>query len=68
VRLASTTEVKLASLIRRSRPSLVTPALETSTSTGPSSASTAAKAASTEAVEVTSHCTAKKPSGGGDEW
>ncbi len=44
------------------------PALETSTSTGPNSASTAANAASTDSVEVTSHCTPKKPSGGGEEW
>ena len=29
------TDVKSSSLMRRSRPSLVTPALETSTSTGP---------------------------------
>ena len=35
VRLASITDVKSSSLIRSSRPSLVMPAFETSTSTGP---------------------------------
>ena len=40
------------------------PALETSTSTGPCSASTALNAASTEAASVTSHWTANSPSTG----
>src|SRR5579875_3897350 len=38
------------------------PALATSTSTGPSSASTRSKAASTSAPEVTSHGTVRSPS------
>ena len=62
------TEVKSSSLIRRSRPSLVMPALETRISTGPNSASTALNAASTDSPEVTSHCTPNSPSGGGEEW
>ncbi len=61
------TDAKSASLIRSSSPSLVMPALDTSTSTGPNSASTASNAASTDSAEVTSQCTANRPSGGGDE-
>ena len=61
------TEAKSVSLMRSKRPSLVIPALETSTSTGPSSASIESKAAPTDSAEVTSHATAKTPSGGGDE-
>ena len=68
VRLASSTDAKSSSLIRRSNPSFVTPAFETSTSTvPPKCSSTAANAASTCAESVTSHCTPNKPSGGGDE-
>ena len=48
VRLVSSTSAKASSLISASSVSRVTPALATSTSTGPWSASTAAKAASTE--------------------
>ncbi len=62
------TLVKSSSLIRSSSPSLVTPALETSTSTGPPKcSSTAANAASTSADDVTSHFTPNSPSGGSDE-
>ena len=39
------------------------PALATTTSTGPYSASTAVNAASTESGSVTSHCTPNSPSG-----
>ena len=69
VRLASMTLAKSSSLIRNSKPSRVTPAFDTSTSTSPpNSASIAANAASTCSVLVTSHATPKKPAGGGDEW
>ena len=62
------TLVKSSSLIRSSSPSLLMPALDTSTSTGPPKcSSTAAKAASTSAVDVTSHFTPNSPSGGSDE-
>ena len=61
------TLAKSSSLMRSSRPSFVTPAFDTSTSTGPpNSASTAANAASTCAPSVTSHCTPNSPSGGGE--
>jgi hypothetical protein len=44
------------------------PAFETNTSTvPPKCSSTAVKAASTCSPEVTSHCTPKKSSGGGEE-
>ena len=59
-----------SSLIRISRPSLVTPALATSTSIGPPSFSSASvKAASTDAVSVTSQRTPTRPSGASpDRW
>ncbi len=57
------TSVKASSPIRMSSPSRVMPALLTSTSTGPWCSSTAVKAASTSALEVTSHCTPNRPSG-----
>ena len=63
VRLVSTTPVNCSSDIRISSVSSVMPALATSTSTGPSSASTAVKAASTEAESVTSQRTPNSPSG-----
>jgi len=53
--------------MRNKRPSLVIPALETNTSTGPNSASTDLNASSTESIDVTSHLTANNPSGGGEE-
>ena len=46
---------------------LVMPAFDTRISTGPKCCSTAVNAASTSAVLVTSHFTAKNPSGGGLE-
>ena len=56
------TDVKSSSLIRSSRPSLVMPAFDTSTSTvPPNSASTASKAASTSVDDVTSHLTREEP-------
>ncbi len=64
VRLVSMTFDQSSSLIRRSRVSWVTPALATSTSTGPWAASISANAASTDAGSVTSHLTASTPSGG----
>ena len=59
-----------SSLIRISRPSLVTPALATSTSIGPPSFSSASvNAASTDAVSVTSQRTPTRPSGASpDRW
>ena len=58
------TAVKSSSLMRRSRPSRVMPAFDTSTSTGPPKcSSTAAKAASTSGVDVTSHLHAEQPVG-----
>ena len=66
VRLVSMTDVNASSLIRSSSPSWVTPAFETSTSTGPNCSSTALKAASTLSVERTSHDTPNSPSGGGE--
>ncbi len=68
MRLASITDVKSSSLMRRSSPSLVTPALDTSTSTGPYCSSTALNAASTDSPEVTSQATPNRPSGGGELW
>ena len=68
VRLASMTPVKSASLIRSRSMSLLTPAFETSTSTGPPKCSSiAAKALSTSADDVTSHLTPNSPSGGSEE-
>ena len=64
-RLVSSTDPKVSSSIRSSSWSAVIPALATSTSTLPCSASTAEKAASTSTAEVTSHLTASSPSGGG---
>lgn len=60
VRLVSTTSVNCSSVIRSSSVSAVMPALATSTSTGPSSASTAVNAASMEAASVTSARTANR--------
>jgi hypothetical protein len=67
VRLVSSTSAKASSLISASSVSRVTPALATSTSTGPWSASTAAKAASTEVPSRTSHRTTASPSTGSPE-
>ncbi len=67
-RLVSTTVSQSSSLIRMRSPSLVTPALATSTSTGPPSFSSASvNAASTEAVSVTSQRTPMSPSGASPE-
>ena len=66
-RLVSTTEVNSSSVIRMISWSLVTPALATSTSTGPCSASASVKAVSTDAASVTSHRTPNRPSGGSPE-
>src|SRR4051812_21232887 len=63
VRFASTTFAKDSSDMRSSSVSSVVPALETSTWTGPSSASTTLNAASTCSPEVTSHSTPNSPSG-----
>ncbi len=63
VRLVSTTLVKSSSDMRSSSWSFVMPAFATSTSIGPSSASTCVKAASTDAVSVMSACTVRAPSG-----
>ena len=62
-RLVATTESKSSSLIRISSVSFVMPAFATTTSTGPSSASTTRNAASSDAASVTSACTASTPSG-----
>jgi hypothetical protein len=68
VRLASTTEEKSSSDMRRSKPSRVMPAFDTRISTGPPKcSSTALNAASTSSFDVTSQRTAKNCSGGGDE-
>src|SRR5690606_3425458 len=64
VRFVSTTSVKSDSAIRNRSVSRVMPALATRTSTGPWVASTSSKAASTDAVSVTSHRTPDRPSGG----
>ena len=48
--------------------SALTPALDTRTSTGPSSSSTRAKAASTSSLEVTSQRTDRNPSTGSPRW
>ena len=53
-----------SSLIRSTSVSAVIPAFATSTSTGPCAASISAKAASTDSASVTSHFTARTPSGG----
>ena len=63
VRLVSMTLSQSSSLIRMSRVSRVTPALATSTSTGPSCDSTAAKAASTCSTSVMSQRTPRIPGG-----
>src|SRR5664280_2341297 len=69
VRLASSTRVKVSSLIRSSRLSSVIPAFDTSTSIGPWDFSTSVKAASMLAGSVTSHTTPASPSGGSpDRW
>ena len=62
LRLASMTSMKSSSLMRRTRPSLVMPALETRISTGPSFSSTSDTAASTDAESVTSACTTRRSS------
>ena len=59
VRLASMTFSNFSSLIRMRSMSAVTPALDTSTSTGPWCSSTSVNAASTAALSVTSHCDAR---------
>src|SRR6476620_1879854 len=67
-RLVSMTLSNSSSLMRMSSWSAVMPALATRTSTGPPSSSSAlAKAASTEAVSVTSQMTPCNPSGGSPE-
>src|SRR5690242_15333305 len=63
VRLASITLVNDSSLIRMSSPSSVTPALDTSTCTGPCFSSTSVKAASTAAASVTSQRTGRNSPG-----
>ena len=63
VRLVAITASQSSSDIRISRVSRVMPALATSTSTGPSAASTWANAASTWPASVTSHWTPSTPSG-----
>ena len=63
VRLVSMTDDQSSSLIRRSRVSLVMPALATSTSTGPWASSTCLNAASTASGSVMSHRTSSAPSG-----
>ena len=71
VRLASMTLVNDSSLIRMSSPSSVTPALDTSTCTGPCFSSTSVKAASTAAASVTSHRTGRNSPGSpsvGPRW
>ena len=62
-RFVSMTEVKSSSVIRMSKVSLVMPALATTTSTGPSSASIVLNAVSMEAASVTSARTVKLPVG-----
>ena len=62
-RFVSTTVSNSSSLIRISRVSLVMPAFATTTSTGPSSASTWLNAASTDAASVTSARTVSAPAG-----
>src|SRR5215468_1247009 len=66
-RLVSSTSAKSSSPISASSVSRVTPALATSTSTGPWLASTAEKAASTDAASRTSHRTTATPSTGSPE-
>jgi hypothetical protein len=63
----SITDVNASSLIRSSSPSFVTPAFDTSTSTGPSCSSICVNAESTLSAERTSHATPNRSSGGGDE-
>ena len=63
VRLTSMTSSNSSSVIRMSSWSRVTPALATSTSTGPCAASISANAASTLAVSRTSPTTPRTPSG-----
>ena len=67
VRFASSTGLKVSSLIRSSRVSSVMPALDTSTSTGPWVFSTSVNAASMLAASVTSQITPASPSGGSPE-
>ena len=62
-RFVSTTAEKSSSDIRMMSWSRVIPALATSTSTGPCSASTCSKAASTDAGSVTSQRTPNRPAG-----
>ena len=63
VRFVSMTVSQSSSDMRMSSVSFVTPALATRISTGPSSASTAVKAASTCSWSVMSHCSPSTPSG-----
>ena len=63
-RLVSTTSLKSSSLISASSWSRVTPALATSTSTGPCASSAALNAASTAAGSRTSQATAVSPGTG----
>src|SRR5690625_5626009 len=63
VRLASMTFWNLSSVIRMRNASAETPALATTTSTGPWCSSTAVNAASTAAESVTSQTTPNSPSG-----
>ena len=67
VRLVSSTAAKSSSFISASSWSRVTPALATSTSTGPWSCSTAPNAASTLAESCTSQRTTASPSTGSPE-
>jgi len=60
----SITEFQLSSLMRIEGPSLVMPALATSTSTLPQCSSTAAKVSSTCWATVTSHFTQNRSSTG----
>jgi hypothetical protein len=64
VRFVSRTASQSSSPIRNSSVSEVMPALATSTSTGPCSRSASEKAESTCSESVTSHFTARTPSGG----
>lgn len=61
VRLVSSTVEKSSSDMRTSRPSRLTPALATSTSTGPSCSSTVPTALSSCSGSVTSHFTGSRP-------
>src|ERR1700742_4591306 len=66
VRLASMTFSNRSSVIRMRNASAETPALDTTTSTGPWCSSIALKARSTASLSVTSHSTPNSPSGAPD--